>query len=455
MEVEKPTLEAYKLYVLKKSLYTTFQIILWYIIVIFLLSYIPPVALKLITDYEYPKDILSPIKQTSEYLSSYIPLKDSVLTALGALVLTLFIYVRGENKETHKVSTYDIATAIAYKTFSDFIIVYTLGPIMFINFCSGALNTSTTDTDKPVPWIMLFFMFFILMIRSIEKDTVSSIKKQILQIQWRISTLKMYTDTQASPKDDIIYKYEYLKPFRDLYIKSFGYIRIKYHIINKYTPLMLVRFLFMSYMFYFILSIESFLLLLANLPYGLENLMQEFHYIGKNITIAIVLSLTISIVFIFLDIIRSLLYNTTDIYSRKGFEGYILRIIFFITTEGGKLTYSLVFLEYMTNKGIYKSLEEFLTPYILVLLSMLTISYIYCIYKIRKYLQIKINQDLDLPRNQEGNEAKISVELYYLNTKLESLDEILKTLLEETQDSYTQRKNSSNINSDNINSSCE
>lgn len=111
-----------------------------------------------------------------------------------------------------------------------------------------------------------------------------------------------------------------------------------------------------------------------------------------------------------------------------------------------------IFLLYIISDIAYTFLE---TPLFTCTLIISIIGHI-VINKIsnRNYTK-KLNQRLDLPKDQILNETKTSAELYYLNTKLESLDKILKTLLEETQDSYTQWKNSSNINSDNINSSCE
>ena len=336
---------------------------------------------------------------------------------------------------------------------------------MFINFWAKILLGGTINSDdQTYPWVSLFFMLFILMINSLEWDSTGSLKKQILQIQWRISVINVHARNPINPKDekydDVLYHYKHSKPFLDPARKVFGYIKLNYNIINK-LPKVSFQFIFTLYIFYTARSIAR----VSYFPsikqdYTLEKFIQYsiqiFHpvpYITyEDLTLVLKFSAATSITFIFFNIIYQIYSTCLNLHSEKNSYGYILKIIYWFPVGLFELSLLATLLLYIISDSLYTFLE---VPLFICTLITSIIGYIIINNELTKNYTQKLNQRLDLPKDQSLNETKTSAELYYLNTKLESLDKILKTLLEETQDSYTQWKNSSNINSDNINSSCE
>ena len=471
MNTKEDIIRKYKKYVLKKSLFNALSIILSYIIVILLISVTPKLfdIIFLKGDSEDIFVFISfRIKETIKMIYNWVPLKDNILTALGAQVLTLFINVRSENKEINGKSGHEVAKARAYKTFSD-IIICILGFIMFINFWTKILLSDTINSnDQIAPWVSLFFMFFILMVRSLEGDSVESIRKQIRQAKSRASTINVRPRTLIKPKygikyNHILHHYEHSEPFLDPIRKGCGYVRLKYNIRNAF-PKMLFQFLFTFDIFYTVFYTVRSIERISYFPsikqdYTLEKFIQYsiqvFHqapYITLKDSILVCLfSISTSIIFIFLDVIYNIISNLLNIHSENNSYGATLKTLYFII-EFSKFGSLAILLLYIINNSVYTFLEIPLFTYTLIIS---IIGYI-VINKIsnRNYTQ-NLNRDLGLPIDQSLNDTKTSAELYYLNTKLESLDDILKTLLEEAQDNYTQWKNSSNTDSDNINSSCE
>lgn len=471
MNTKEDIIKKYKKYVLKKSVYSALSFISLYSIAILLTSLTPisfdMVFLKNKND-PWNSFALS-TRETVKAIYDFVPLKDNILTALGALVLTLFINVQSENKEINRKSGHEVAKARAYKTFSDIIIIYILGPIMFINFWAKILLSDTINSnDQTAPWVSLFFMFFILMVRSLEGDSVDSVRKQILQAESRKSVINVHARNPINPKDkkynDVLYRYEHSEPFFDPTRKVFGYIKLKYNIKNI-LPRVSFQFLFILCLFYTTLSITRipYLPLMGQeytlIQYSIHVFHQAPYIIPEDIIRVSISSIATSLILILFDIGYQIFSNLLNIHSEKNLYGYTLKIIYWILVgfiELGLLTSILLSI---ISSGTYAFLE--LPLYIYTITSLictiiiLIIGYIIIGNDLNRNYTQKLNQRLDLPKDQSLNETKTSAELYYLNTKLESLDKILKTLLEETQDSYTQWKNSSNINSDNINSSCE
>lgn len=464
MKTKENIIQKYKTYVLIKSLYNTLSIILSYFIIV---SSIP--LILTLGDIEKLNSkglgfFILHIREIIKTIYNLVPLKDNILTALGALVLTLFINVRSENKEINGKSGHEVSIAKAYKTFSN-IIIYILGFIMFINFCAKILLGDTINSnDQIYPWVSLFFMLFILMIRSLEGDSVDSLKKQILRTQSRISVINVHQRTPITPKDNIkynniLYRYEHLRPFRDLRITSLGYIKLKYNARNVSLKVLL-QFIFMLYIFYTTLSITRtpyFPLVEQDCTLGkfiqcsIQALHQMPHITPKDAILVCLFSIITPIIFIIFDFIYKIYSTHLNLHSEKGLHGHTHKIIYWII-ELFKLAIPASFLSFIISDSIYTFLE---VPLSICTLIILIIGYFIINYESNKSYIQRLNQDLGLPINQSLNETKTSAELYYLNTKLESLYDTLKTMLEETQDNYIQWKNSSNIDSDNINSPYE
>lgn len=469
MNTKESTLEN-KTYVLTKSSYNTLLIILSYTITVLSLTVFLTPLIPTLSDREKLKtgvlDVFVPhVIETIKLIHDLVPLKDNILTALGTLVLALFINVRSENKEADGKPGYEISVARAYKTFSD-IIIYILGFIMFINFWAEILLGGTINSnDQTYPWVSLFFMLFIIMINSLEGDSEDSLKKQILQTQWRISVIKVHTRTSISPKDstkynDILYHYEPQKLFLNLIRTASGYIQLKYSIINKFLKVLLT-FLFTLYIFYTTRSIARISYFPSinqdcTLKNFIQYFIQVFHQVAyitcEDLILVGLFSIIISIIFIFFNIIYQIYSTRLNLHSEENFYGYILKIIYWAPIGLFELSFLATLLLYIISDSVYTFSE---VPLFICTLITLIIGYIIINNELTKNYTQKLNQDLGLPENQSLNETKTSAELYYLNTKLKSLYTTLETLLEETQISYTRWKNSSNINSDNIDSSCE
>lgn len=467
MNTKESTLEN-KTYILTKSLYKTLLIILSYAIVVLLIMLFLTFLIPTLSDREKLKagglDVFVPhVIETFKLIHNLVPLKDNILTALGTLVLTLFINVRSENKKVDGKPGYEISVARAYKAFSD-IIIYILGFIMFINFWAKILLGGTINSDdQTYPWVSLFFMLFILMINSLEWDSTGSLKKQILQIQWRISVINVHARNPINPEDEkynkVLYCYEHSKPFLDPARKVFGYIKLKYNIKNKSLKVLL-KFIFTFHIFYTARSLAKISYFPSiNQDCTLEKFIQYsiqiFHpvpYITyEDLTLVLKFSAATSIIFIFFNIIYQIYSTLLNLHSEKNSYGYILKIIYWIPVGLFELSLLATLLLYIISDSLYTFLEVPL--FICTLIT--SIGYITINNELTKNYTQKLNQRLDLPKDQSLNETKTSAELYYLNTKLKSLYDTLETLLKETQNSYAQWKNSSNINSDNINSSCE
>lgn len=455
MDTKEYILEKYKFYILKKSLYNALSVIFVYIILMFFISLmsIPFNIVFSKNEYDPWNSILPSTREIIKAIYNLVPLKDNILTALGALVLTLFISVRSENKEINGKSGNEVSTAGAYKKFSDIIITWILGPIMFINFCAKILlGDAINNNDQTYPWVSLFFMVFILIIRYLDGNSVASLKEQILQTKHRISAIKTHSRTSIIPKSNILYSYKQLKPFRDLIIKITCYISLKYNIRNL-LPKVLLQFLFILYIFYTALSITKLPYFSSIEPdYTLEefiqNSIQKFHQLPYTTPEDAILPCLFSIAALIIFIICDILY----LMSEEDLHSHCINKIIYCFIVVVKITFLLTPLLYIISDGTY-ILEGSLFKYTILIIS--TIGYFIISHVLTiNYIQ-KLNQDLGLSINQSLNEIKTSAELYYLNTKLEFLYDTLKTMLEETQDNYIQWKNSSNIDSDNINSSCE
>lgn len=469
MNTKESTLEN-KTYILTKSLYNTLLIILSYAIVVLSIVLFFTFLIPTLSDREKLNagglDVfVLHVIETFKLIHNLVPLKDNILTALGTLVLTLFINVRSENKEVGGKPGYEISVARAYKTFSD-IIIYILGFIMFINFWAKILLGGTINSnDQTYPWVSLFFMLFILMINSLEWDSTGSLKKQILQIQWRISVINVHTRTSISPEDskkykDILYRYEPQKPFRNLIRTAPGYIQLKYNIINKCLKVLL-KFLFTLYIFYTARSIARISYFPpinqdCTLEKFIQYSIQVFHQVAyitcKDLFLVGLFSIITSITFIFSNIAYRIYSTRLNLHSEENSYGCILKIIYWAPVGLFELSFLATLLLYIISDSVYTFLK---VPLFICALITSIIGYIIINNELTKNYTQKLNQDLDLPENQSLNETKTSAELYYLNTKLKSLYATLETRLKETQNSYAQWKNSSNINSDNINSSCE
>lgn len=455
----------YRKYIIKKSFYNALSFISLYSIAILLISLTPisfdVVFLKNKND-PWNSFALS-TRETVKAIYDFVPLKDNILTALGALVLTLFINVQSENKEINRKPEHEASAARAYKTFSDIIIIYILGPIMFINFWAKILLSDTINSnDQTAPWVSLFFMFFILMVRSLEGDSVDSVRKQILQAESRKSVINVHARNPINPEDkkynDVLYRYKHSEPFLDPARKAFGYIKLKYNIKNIF-PRVSFQFIFTLYIFYTARSIAR----VSYFPsikqdYTLEKFIQYsiqiFHPVPYitwgDLLLVLAFSAATSITFIFFNVIYQIYSTCLNLHSEKNSYGYFLKTFYFFI-EFHKIGFLAIFLLYIISDIAYTFLE---TPLFTCTLIISIIGHI-VINKIsnRNYTK-KLNQSLDLPEYQSLNETRTSAELYYLDTKLDSLHTV-KSMLEETQGNYTQWKNSSNINSDNINSSCE
>ena len=334
---------------------------------------------------------------------------------------------------------------------------------MFINFWAKILLSDTINSnDQTAPWVSLFFMFFILMVRSLEGDSVDSVRKQILQAESRKSVINVHARNPINPEDkkynDVLYRYKHSEPFLDPARKAFGYIKLKYNIKNIF-PRVSFQFIFTLYIFYTARSIAR----VSYFPsikqdYTLEKFIQYsiqiFHPVPYitwgDLLLVLAFSAATSITFIFFNVIYQIYSTCLNLHSEKNSYGYFLKTFYFFI-EFHKIGFLAIFLLYIISDIAYTFLE---TPLFTCTLIISIIGHI-VINKIsnRNYTK-KLNQSLDLPEYQSLNETRTSAELYYLDTKLDSLHTV-KSMLEETQGNYTQWKNSSNINSDNINSSCE
>ena len=468
-------------YIFKKSLYSTLKIVCWYIIVLVLLSCISisPKLIKIITDSNYNINdashelILVPLRETSKYITNILPLKDNMLIALGSIILTLFIHVRNENKDADKISGYHASTARANKAFSDIIII-SLAAVMFINFCStifDKLDHMESSIDKPEPWLLVFFMFFTLTIRSLEEDNLFFIKEQIIQTEDRILTINVHSREIIEPnkKNDRLHTYKHLNPFQYIKLKTFGYL--KYY--NTYILLrLLILFLFLLCIAYYTVFIGEYFSFLPNyFNFTLDYPSQVFYNIhvsvSKNFFLACIISIRILISFLILNIIHKLSYNQLNLHSRGGCEGLLLRSIFLIALNFGKFISLIFFIQPFlpsTSLPLYipESILNFISLYILLIplyiliipLISLTVIYFITIYKLHTYYKKKLNRSLGLPVNQSLKETNTSAELYYLNSKLESLQSLQKYMIEDQQNSYIEQ-NRSGIDSENIKISYE
>ena len=223
---------------------------------------------------------------------------------------------------------------------------------------------------------------------------------------------------------------------------------------------MLLKFIFTFHIFYTARSLAKISYFPSiNQDCTLEKFIQYsiqiFHpvpYITyEDLTLVLKFSAATSIIFIFFNIIYQIYSTLLNLHSEKNSYGYILKIIYWIPVGLFELSLLATLLLYIISDSLYTFLEVPL--FICTLIT--SIGYITINNELTKNYTQKLNQRLDLPKDQSLNETKTSAELYYLNTKLKSLYDTLETLLKETQNSYAQWKNSSNINSDNINSSCE
>lgn len=334
---------------------------------------------------------------------------------------------------------------------------------MFINFWAKILLSDTiNNNDQTAPWVSLFFMFFILMVRSLEGDSVDSVRKQILQAESRKSVINVHARNPINPEDEkynnVLYRYEHSEPFLDPARKVFGYIKLTYNIKNIF-PRVSFQFIFTLYIFYTARSIAraSYFPSIKQ-DYTLEKFIQYsiqiFHPVPyvtwEDLFLVLVFSAATSITFIFFNVIYQIYSTCLNLHSEKNSYGYFLKIFYFFI-EFHKIGFLAIFLLYIISDIEYTFLENplFTCTLIISIIGHIVINKI----SNRNYTK-KLNQSLDLPEYQSLNATKTSAELYYLDTKLDSLHNV-KSMLEETQGNYTQWKNSSNINSDNINSSCE
>lgn len=107
----------------------------------------------------------------AKYIFSYVPdkmpVQPAILTALGALILSLFINVRTEIKDIDNMSQNSQIKAVAYKKFAKFL-VYIIGAILFSHVVNNIYlyfseSKRLEELDPPLYIFILFILFMLFM----------------------------------------------------------------------------------------------------------------------------------------------------------------------------------------------------------------------------------------------------------------------------------------------------
>lgn len=107
------------------------------------------------------------VKYIFSYIPDKMPVQPAILTALGALILSLFINVRTEIKDIDNMSQNSQIKAVAYKKFAKFL-VYIIGAILFSHVVNNIYlyfseSKRLEELDPPLYIFILFILFMLFM----------------------------------------------------------------------------------------------------------------------------------------------------------------------------------------------------------------------------------------------------------------------------------------------------
>ena len=108
------------------------------------------------------------VKYIFSYVPKGMPVQPAILTALGALILSLFINVRTEIKDIDNISQNSQIKALAYKKFAK-ILVYIIGAVLFSHVVNNIYlylseSKKIEEIDQPLYVFILFIFFMLIMV---------------------------------------------------------------------------------------------------------------------------------------------------------------------------------------------------------------------------------------------------------------------------------------------------
>lgn len=229
---------------LKKALASSLGVIVIYVsiyVIIFL------ILLSIFRDSIDIKYILS-------YIPSKMPVQSAILTALGALILSLFINVRTEIKDIDNISQNSQIKAVAYKKFAKFL-VYIIDAILFSHAINNGylyfFESKKIEEFDPPLYILIIFIFFMLFMVHLPGEYQISLEgqyedalnklaryeknymtKRELKITGYLS--KIYSNDPRDNKcsfDKYLSKYSYEKAYLNYFAGCSGYLSFRRYVL--------------------------------------------------------------------------------------------------------------------------------------------------------------------------------------------------------------------------------
>ncbi|WP_314452263.1 hypothetical protein [Rothia aeria] len=397
------------------------------------------------------------VKYIFSYVPKRMPVQPAILTALGALILSLFINVRTEIKDIDNISQNSQIKALAYKKFAK-ILVYIIGAVLFSHVVNNIYlylseSKKIEELDPPLYVFILFIFFMLIMVHlpgeyqiSLEGQYEDSLEKLAryekyymtknnLKISEYLS--KVYSNDTADNKckfDKYLSKYSYNRAYLNYFAGCSGYLSVK-----KYILICLVC------MSIFYLCIVTPMLLIY-LDVFISDLELLFGFLGRTC-----LGLLLLGFFIFFIIPGPQIIENLRERSRINLIIYCIVFIimsFSITTSYGRII-SMALHERRASGDKY-TLFEFLIPIMYIAFSCIvpTLWGIFLLMSIKKIGQRVLNipnlSVIDIlhfaklwnmwliaksiyeqrfiyrnsmNKNQEGKSSKIDLEINYLEFK--------------------------------------
>lgn len=245
-------------YLLMNAILHAVKILLLYILVYFLASYIA-IIVRLNGRFELESLDYS-TREVLYFIPKLIPLDQSTLTGLCALILALFINVRSEVKDIDELSRNAQIRAVSYKKFANSV-MYIVSFIIF----SHSINTiykiisdgCPIENFNPSLLILIFFATFMLIVSALPGENRLS-----LEGQWKdkLNSLVLLNNINIKNKIDfsnisqITYKdfykyysaYSYNKPYLSYIASISGYISFRNYLFFCITYYLLVSLMFVS-----------------------------------------------------------------------------------------------------------------------------------------------------------------------------------------------------------------
>lgn len=245
-------------YLLLKSILHAGKVFLFYIAIYFATWYIT--LFVMFNGRLEPGNVDYSAHEVISFVPKFVPLDQSTLTGFCALVLALFINVRGEVKDIDELPRNAQIRAVSYKKFAN-LVIYIVSFIVFSHSVNSVykmlVDGYPVENFNPSFLTLILFAAFILVISALPGEHRLS-----LEAQWKekLNDLIVFNNiniknkldfqdiSQSAPEGFYKYysRYSYNKPYLSYFASLSGYISLR-----KYLYIYIIYYFCISLLFIF------------------------------------------------------------------------------------------------------------------------------------------------------------------------------------------------------------